>query len=391
MENFRIVSALCRQIIKDGASAGALQQIERLYDSLKANGNLAEAKIIRGLINKADTLNAIEPTKIELSRVSFLRKQQMKGSVKIPVDKESGSPLAQIIYPKELIHADIPTMSDELTSAVNQLIEQWGNVDKLAKYGVQPSLSCLLFGLPGTGKTMLSLYIARQLNLPIVLAKLDGLVSSLLGTSARNINNLFDFAAQYNCILLLDEFDAVAKARNDKHEVGEIKRIVNTLLQCIDSRSKDGMTLAITNHEVLLDPAVWRRFEMRIFIPNPNFSARTGIIEKYSVPLKFTAEQVKFLATITDGFSGSDIKIMTNTFKRNVALNDEKISFIEMVEYFSLVHSGSEVNSFMKLLSCHESASLIKVLNKDKGFTQKEIAKIFNMTQSKVSRFLKDT
>lgn len=170
----------------------------------------------------------------------------------MPVDKESGSPLAQIIFPEELANAELPVMPDELASAVSQLIEQWNNLDKLARFGVMPSLSCLLFGLPGTGKTMLSFYIARMLGLPIVLAKLDGLVSSLLGTSARNINNLFDFAAQYDCLLLLDEFDAVAKARNDKHEVGEIKRIVNTLLQCIDARSKSGMTLAITNHEVLL-------------------------------------------------------------------------------------------------------------------------------------------
>lgn len=391
MENFKIVAALCRQIIKDGASAGALQQMERLYDALREGQQVTEAKLLIGLINKASTLNTLEPARVELSRVSFLRKQELRESVKLPVDKESGSPLAQIIFPEELATAELPIMPDELASAVSQLIEQWNNLDKLARFGVMPSLSCLLFGLPGTGKTMLSFYIARMLGLPIVLAKLDGLVSSLLGTSARNINNLFDFAAQYDCLLLLDEFDAVAKARNDKHEVGEIKRIVNTLLQCIDARSKSGMTLAITNHEVLLDPAVWRRFEMRILVPKPNYPARMKIIEKYIHPLRFTVEEIKFLTVLTEGFNGSDILLMLNNFKRMAAIGNSDQTFIETVKSFAVIHAGSEVNEFMQLLLHNQDAAIMSLLHKKHEFTQKEIALVFDVNQSKVSRNIKES
>lgn len=391
MENFKIVAALCRQIIKDGASAGALQQMERLYDALREGQQVTEAKLLRGLINKASTLNTLEPARVELSRVSFLRKQELRESVKLPVDKESGSPLAQIIFPEELATAELPIMPEELASAVSQLIEQWNNLDKLARFGVMPSLSCLLFGLPGTGKTMLSFYIARMLGLPIVLAKLDGLVSSLLGTSARNINNLFDFAAQYDCLLLLDEFDAVAKARNDKHEVGEIKRIVNTLLQCIDARSKSGMTLAITNHEVLLDPAVWRRFEMRILVPKPNYPARMKIIEKYIHPLRFTVEEIKFLTVLTEGFNGSDILLMLNNFKRMAAIGNSGQTFIETVKSFAVIHAGSEVNEFMQLLLHNQDAAIMSLLHKKHEFTQKEIALVFDVNQSKVSRNIKES
>lgn len=391
MENFKIVAALCRQIIKDGASAGALQQMERLYDALREGQQLTEAKLLRGLINKASTLNTLEPARVELSRVSFLRKQELRENVKVPVDKESGSPLAQVIFPEELANAELPVMPDELASAVSQLIEQWNNLDKLARFGVMPSLSCLLFGLPGTGKTMLSFYIARMLGLPIVLAKLDGLVSSLLGTSARNINNLFDFAAQYDCLLLLDEFDAVAKARNDKHEVGEIKRVVNTLLQCIDARSKSGMTLAITNHEVLLDPAVWRRFEMRILVPKPNYAARMKIIEKYIHPLRFTVEEIKFLTVLTGGFNGSDIQLMLNNFKRMAAIGHKDQTFIERVQSFAIIHAGSEVNDFMQLLLNNQDAAIMSLLHKKHEFTQKEIALVFDVTQSKVSRNIKES
>ncbi|UMB77402.1 ATP-binding protein [Dickeya fangzhongdai] len=365
--------------------------MERLYEALKEGQHDNEARILRGLINKAHTIKVVEPSKIELSRASFLRKQEIKSNVKIPVDKETGSPLAQVILPNDLANAEIPVMPQELSKAIEQLIEQWSNLDKLARYGVMPSLSCLLFGLPGTGKTMLAMYIARKLNLPIVLAKLDGLVSSLLGTSARNITNLFDFAAQYDCILLLDEFDAVAKARNDKHEVGEIKRIVNTLLQCIDGRSQTGMTIAITNHEVLLDPAVWRRFEMRILVPKPSFEARKKIIEKYVLPLRFSDEKIKFLTVLTDGFNGSDIQLMLNSFKRMAAISQEKSSFIDMVQSFVTIHAGSDANDFRQMLCQHEDAALMSTLNKKYEFTQKEIAKIFDVTQSKVSRNIKES
>lgn len=238
---------------------------------------------------------------------------------------------------------------------------------------------------------MLSFYIARMLGLPIVLAKLDGLVSSLLGTSARNINNLFDFAAQYDCLLLLDEFDAVAKARNDKHEVGEIKRIVNTLLQCIDARSKSGMTLAITNHEVLLDPAVWRRFEMRILVPKPNYPARMKIIEKYIHPLRFTVEEIKFLTVLTEGFNGSDILLMLNNFKRMAAIGNSDQTFIETVKSFAVIHAGSEVNEFMQLLLHNQDAAIMSLLHKKHEFTQKEIALVFDVNQSKVSRNIKES
>ena len=81
--------------------------------------------------------------------------------------------------------------------------------------------------------------------------KLDGLVSSFLGTTARNIGNLFAFANRHRCILLLDEFDAIAKVRDDPQEVGEIKRVVNALLQNLDTRRDVGFTIGITNHPKL--------------------------------------------------------------------------------------------------------------------------------------------
>src|SRR6188768_626714 len=122
--------------------------------------------------------------------------------------------------------------------------------------------------------------------MPVVLARLDGLISSYLGTTARNIAIMFAFAARYRCVLLLDEFDAIAKVRDDPQEVGEIKRVVNALLQNLDSRREVGFTIGITNHPRLLDSAVWRRFEIQLEIPRPDFAMRLALAKAFMVPVK---------------------------------------------------------------------------------------------------------
>lgn len=389
MEKFHIVSALCRQVVKEGASKDVMSQMERLYQALREDGNTDESRVLKRLINKADSTKMIEPSKVNLSKVSYLKGQVLTPNSKVPVDKDSGSPLARIIFPEELKSHEMPIFPRQLSGAVDQLIKEWANVEKLDKFGVSPSLSCLLFGMPGTGKTQLALYVAKMLSLPVVLAKLDGLVSSLLGTSARNITNLFNFAAQHKCILLLDEFDAVAKARNDNQEVGEIKRIVNTLLQCIDERANIGMTIAITNHEILLDPAVWRRFDVRIFVPKPDEEGRENIIRKYLHPLNLPDEKIRFLALVTENFCGSDIELLITHFKRHVALSEETLPFIDTVRALLMINASttSELASFVK---DNSDSEVMYKLNKDIGFTQREVGKILDTNYSKVSRSIRE-
>lgn len=389
MEKFHIVSALCRQVVKDGASNEVLSQMERLYQALREDGSTEEARVLKRLMNKADTTKMLEPSKVTLSRISYLKGQTLTPNSKVPVDKDSGSPLARVIFPEELASHEIPIFPDQLSGAVDQLIKEWENIDKLDKFGVKPSLSCLLFGMPGTGKTQLALYIAKMLSLPVVLAKLDGLVSSLLGTSARNIANLFSFAEQHRCILLLDEFDAVAKARNDTQEVGEIKRIVNTLLQCIDERANKGMTIAITNHEVLLDPAVWRRFDVRIFVPKPDKHGREKIIRKYLDPLDLSDDKIRFISLVTENFCGSDIELLINHFKRHLALSEGTKSFIDTIRALLTINASttSELASFV--MNNSDSEVMYK-LNKDLGFNQREVGRILDTNYSKVSRSIRD-
>ena len=200
---------------------------------------------------------------------AFLPGELLTRNTPLPRDKETSAPLIRILFPDES-KADEPVLTPALAEAVTDLLQEWGRLDQLRRYGATPSTRCLLYGSPGVGKTQLARHIARQLDLPCVEVRLDGLVSSFLGTTGRNIGALFEFANRYRCVLFLDEFDALAKARDDTHELGEIKRVVNSLLQCLDDRDGKGFTIAATNHEHLLDSAVWRRFDARIEVPKPD-------------------------------------------------------------------------------------------------------------------------
>lgn len=389
MNEFHIVSALCRQIVKDGPSKAVLNQMDRLYHSLEESGSTDEAKLLKNLIKKADTNKMMEGSGLSLSKVSYLKGQELTPNTKVPVDKDNGSPLANIIFPNQLANRQMPIFPTRLTQAIEQLVKEWANLEKLQELNIPPSLSCLLYGAPGTGKTELAMYLARTLDMPIVLAKLDGLVSSLLGTSARNITNLFNFVSRYNCILLLDEFDAVAKSRSDNQEVGEIKRVVNTLLQSIDQRAKIGMTIAITNHESLLDPAIWRRFDVRIFVPKPNLEARQQIIARFINPLCLPKEKLDFLALLTEGFSGSDIEVFITHYKRHIALCESTVDFITLIR--SLLNISASMRSEMADMVLESSdREVIYKLNKELNIPQTQIAIIFDTNLSRISRTVRD-
>jgi SpoVK/Ycf46/Vps4 family AAA+-type ATPase len=105
------------------------------------------------------------------------------------------------------------------------------------------------------------------MGLPLVVVRIDAVVSSYLGETASNLHRIFDFVSQGSWVLLFDEFDALGKARDDPSEHGEIKRVITAFLQMIDAFHGPSLLIAATNHEQLLDSALWRRFDEVLSFP----------------------------------------------------------------------------------------------------------------------------
>lgn len=213
-------------------------------------------------------------------------------------------------------------------------------------------------------ETSAAKYLASELDLPLVTARFDTLISSLLGNTAKNIHRIFDFAQKQPCILFLDEFDAIAKARDDSHELGELKRVVNSLLQNIDDFSQTGILIAATNHAQMLDSAVWRRFQTVIELSKPDNDAIMRFVSQFpKVADESSINKLqwrKITESMTD-LSYSDIKdIVQNVLKKAILKDKNEIECVDyLVEVFCLrimqIIIRKKWLSFYTKTVCHRS------------------------------------
>ena len=185
----------------------------------------------------------------------------------IPEDRERGIPLLSLREPVRRIE-DVVLSRDNL-SLVNEIIREHNREEVLRTYGLRPSDRILFCGPPGCGKTLTAEVIASELGRPFAVVRTDSVVSSFLGETAANLRKVFDFAAATPSVMLFDEFDALGKEREDASEHGELRRVVNAVLQMLDAYDGRSLILAATNHEGMLDSAVWRRFDEVLFLKPP--------------------------------------------------------------------------------------------------------------------------
>lgn len=319
---------------------------------------------------------------------SALTPMNSSNSITIPVDTESRMDLADIIYPYQ---NDVEViLSKRNEEKLDSFILSYQNADKLNSLGINGSNSLLLYGPPGCGKTKCACLIAKKLNLPLVVARLDSLISSYLGTTAKNIRSLFEFAQKMPCVLFLDEFDAIAKARDDNNELGELKRIVNSLLQNIDTMSKDSLILAATNHQQLLDPAIWRRFDYKLEIELPDKDAIAALITSFSNGIyKFSQKEILEISTLLDGQSGSDIEDIITKAIRNSVIHNSSFSVSSIYEELFITKNIIPQN-------CNDSRKLLQIKAKylrdkdSKIFSLQTIADILGSSKTTIQKIVKE-
>lgn len=247
-----------------------------------------------------------------------------------PVDAETRLNIATILKPNEIDEELL--LSERIKHSIEDFIMTVKSRNKLEGLGLMINTSMLLYGPPGSGKTSIAKMIAKHLELPIIVAQFDSLISSLLGNTSKNIRKLFEYANSRPCILFLDEFDAIAKARNDKQELGELKRVINSLLQNIDEFTENNILIAATNHEELLDKAVWRRFEKIVNVTEPTQNEISELLRLFlkghNVEFIDDEKKLKILASELDNLSTSEVKkISKNALTQNIIYDKGELKF----------------------------------------------------------------
>ena len=273
-----------------------------------------------------------------------------------PVDQDSRMRMADIIYPGT--YSENLVLPDSVSSKISYFIESYRHKDAIIKAGVDTNFSLLLYGEPGCGKTTIAKYIANELNLPLVVARFDALVSSLLGNTSKNIRKIFEYTSSSQCILFLDELDAIAKARDDQHELGELKRVINSLLQNIDSHSQS-ILIGATNHPDLLDKAIWRRFSNIIKVDRLDSKHMKSLLEIYLKDYfndDLSEKKWTTLINALDGLSPSDVKnISYSAVTDSVIKNNNQIEYSDILYHTFLFKNNNNysMNNLVKFLKEH--------------------------------------
>lgn len=273
----------------------------------------------------------------------------------LPVDTDSRLQMVEVVPP--IADRTQIVLEDLIDKQVSNFIDLVNRRTELLNAGVDIRLSMLLHGAPGCGKTSIAHYISEKTGLPLLVVRLDSLVSSLLGSTAKNIRKIFEFAEGRPCILFLDEFDAIAKARDDVHELGELKRVINSLLQNIDSMSPDSVLMAATNHAELLDKAVWRRFQTTIEIGNPSNEVKQKILETQigDFPCEFISDnkQLGQLAALLENDSPANMHTIINKAKaKSVLKGQDMLTYPDVViEIFNYTQREISLESLVQYMS----------------------------------------
>lgn len=246
-----------RQLIRyvcDGEIRKAQQQAMII---LKASKTQKDEKFVKHMIEKIEAKQA-QPLEVPFNIQEFV------------IAENSSS------FPENRYY--IRDVENEATNSILQIKQA---ADVLNEKGITFAPTLMLYGEPGTGKTMLARYIAYKANLPFIYVKLSGIINSYLGGTNQNIAKVFDYARFAPCVLCLDEIDAIAMARGQKNDVGEINRVVITLMQELDRCHNGMIVIGTTNRFDRLDEALLSRFKKTFHIPVLNSS------DSYSVAFKF--------------------------------------------------------------------------------------------------------
>jgi SpoVK/Ycf46/Vps4 family AAA+-type ATPase len=370
-ELFRIVNGALRLDIDKVRNYTAF-----LAEKLEKAGDAASAGRLRKMLEESDQ-------QLRPAGASFARA--------VPVDEESRFPLIERVNLKAIAEP-LVVLGQAQWDTVNEFLSIAKSYAQADVNGLTTSLSLLMYGPPGTGKSRLARHIAQELGLDLYVARLDGLISSFLGSTAKNIRALFDFAAKTPCVLFLDEFDAIAKLRSDNQELGELKRVVNSFIQNLDTLGSQSIVVAATNHQELLDSAIWRRFSYRLALDFPIAELRRTMWTAFIGDLQFTEREIEILVDLSEGFSGSDIHEVCTRLRRRRLIKQQPQDLKDAFQVLQNMGIGEgEDRRFLSLLRGKDEQAVSTLLRdrNAKLYSHAALADLFGVSKATAYRWAK--
>ena len=308
------------------ASADLIKKIFRSFKQRDDQAFIAAAlEIIAEEKRKNHNVLARDLQRIIENGNNSLHNNHIMNFQKLPRDKERSTVLVEVRTPQRYI-SDI-ILDDNLRQQLDTIFNEYRAKPILKTYGLTPRLKLLFAGPPGCGKTLCAEIIANELGLPLLYTRFDAVISSYLGETASNLRKVFDYAEQGNWVVFFDEFDAIGKSRNNVEEHGELKRVVNTYLQLLDNFQSDSIIIAATNHELLLDKALWRRFDDILYFDVPSKDHIVKLIELKLRSFRHKSLDYKKYIDKMIGWTHSDIeRACINAIKINILANNDDIN-----------------------------------------------------------------
>jgi SpoVK/Ycf46/Vps4 family AAA+-type ATPase len=213
---------------------------------------------------------------------------------------------------------------DEVMDKLNRVVKEYAMRDELHRYGLVNRRKLMLYGEPGTGKTMSASALAQELNLPLFVVRTEKVVSKFLGETGLKLGHIFDHIREVQGLYLFDEFDAIGCQRGQENEVGEQRRILNTFLQLLERDSSESFIVAATNTIEAIDKAMFRRFDDVVHYALPTSSQRMRLLREYL----YMAKELNFdeIEPMLRGLSHADIKMVCADVLKESLINNKPIT-----------------------------------------------------------------
>lgn len=213
---------------------------------------------------------------------------------------------------------------DALKERIQRVIHEHRQQDKLKSHGLSHRRKILLVGPPGTGKTMTACVLAHELKVPLHTIQVDKLVTKFMGETSAKLRQIFDLIRDEPGVYLFDEFDAIAGERSLENDVGEMRRVLNALLQFIDQDTSDSVIIGATNNPRLLDRALFRRFDDVLTYATPDANARRRLMENVLAGFKPPTVAWKGLLKASESLSHAEIDRACRDAIKNAILHDQR-------------------------------------------------------------------